>query len=120
MELQNQQLKYGRCFADLQKVIQEQLTIQFPKPQTLSDSELALYDAFNSKKDTLDQITKNFQRVADLDIKRLSAEEMQENLSRYKGFVTDFQRTTCQLVHGGLLTKTAVSCLGEICREEMP
>jgi len=120
MALQNKQLKYGRCFADLQRVCEEQMTIQYPTPETLSNADLLLYDAFKSKKDALDQLTKEFQQIADLDIMNLSAEDMQENLKMYTGLVADFQRHICQLVHGGLLTKTAVSCLGEICREEIP
>jgi len=118
--LQSQQLKYSRCFIDLEKTIQKEMNTQFPQPQSLSNSDIVLYDAFKSKKDTLIRITQKFQQISDLDITSLSETELQENLKLYKGFVLSFQRYVCQLVHGGLLAKSTTSCLGDICQEEMP
>ena len=120
VSLQNQQLKYGRCFSDIQKMAQTSLDKQFPNKDALTPADRTLYEAFLQKIEGLGTIAQSFQSIATVKSADLPAEQVVRQLSTYKEMIQAYHRQICQLHHGGLLAKEAVVCLGEVCEEEMP
>ena len=116
LSLQVQQLKYGRCFADLQKKATQELQRQFPTPS----SEEKLYTVFKEKIATLDQVSTQFMSIADLAIAQLSAAEVGQQYRKYNQLLSSYQQHICQLLHGGILSKEEVQCVTAVCKMEVP
>ncbi len=116
LSLQNQQLKYGRCFADLQKKATLELEEQFPNPS----SEEKLYTVFKDKITTLGQVSTQFMKIADIAISQLSVEEVGQEYRKYNQLLSSYQQHICQLLHGAILAKEEVQCVTAACKMEIP
>jgi len=118
--LKNQQLKYRKCFSDIQLKALQQLNKRYPQPDSLNLMEKPLFDAYLEKINHLPTIAKQFQQIEKVAIEKLSSEKLPTTLADYQGFISDFKNEACQLVHGELLTKVDMDCIGGDCRVLIP
>ena len=118
--LQSQQLKYGRCFASLEKTATAELKKQFPTPTSLSDSEQKLYQAFENKIASLLTLSSQFFDISNLAISELSTKELEEQLTTYQRILKQYEQHACNLLHGGIFSKEDLLSLEYTCKIEMP
>jgi len=118
--LQSQQLKYGRCFASLEKTATAELKKQFPTPTSLSDSEQKLYQAFEDKIASLLTLSSQFFDISTLVIADLSIKELEEQLTTYQRILKQYEQHACNLLHGGIFSKADLLSLEYTCKIEMP
>lgn len=118
--LKNQQLKYRKCFGDIQKKALINLAIRYPNKDSLSSLDLGLYDAYTQKIKQLKTIAEQFQQIEKVSIEKLASEKLPSTLEAYEGILSQFNNETCQLLHGELLTKTDLDCFGRDCKIIIP
>ena len=118
--LQNQQLKYRKCFSDIQQYASKQLKEQFTEVTTLSQIEEELYHSYLEKIEGMDPIAQQFQQIEQLSIRKLSSEKLHITLQEYQSILAKFQGLACQLYYGHLLSKDLLNCLEGDCRVKVP
>lgn len=118
--LKNQQLKYRKCFSDIQLKALAQLNKRYPQPDSLNQLEKPLFEAYLEKINRLPTIAEQFLQIEQVSIEKLPSEKLPTTLADYQGFIGDFKNEACQLVHGELLRKVDMACVGEDCRVLIP
>lgn len=116
LSLQNQQLKYGRCFAQLQEKAKLELQKQFSN----SSSDQQLYQAFKDKIKVLEEDAAAFLTIAKVSIVDLPIEEVAPTYKKYDQLLIHYQQQVCQLVQGGILDKKEVQCFDRVCKMTVP
>jgi len=118
--LKNQQLKYRKCFGDIQRKAIANLALRFPNKDSLSNLDAGLYTAYSQKIKQLETIAEQFQQIETVSIEKLGSEKLPSTLEAYEGILNQFNNETCQLLHGELLTKVDLECFGRDCRVIIP
>jgi len=118
--LKNQQLKYRKCFSDIQLTALQKLNQRYPHPDSLNQMEKTLFDAYFEKINHLSSIAEQFQQIEKVSIEKLPSENLPTTLATYEGILNNFKNETCQLLHGELLTKMDMACFGGDCRVMVP
>jgi len=118
--LKNQQLKYRKCFSDIQLKALQQLNKRYPQPDSLNQLEKPLFEAYLEKINHLPTIAEQFQQIEKVSIEKLPSEKLPTTMADFEGFLSDFKNEACQLVHGELLTKADMGCFGGDCRVMIP
>lgn len=118
--LKNQQLKYRKCFGEIQQTAITNLALRYPNKDNLSSLDTGLYGSYTQKIKQLETIAKAFQQIEKVSIEKLASEKLPSTLEEYEGILNHFNNEACQLLHGELLTKTDLSCLGRDCRVIIP
>ncbi len=118
--LKNKQLKYRKCFGDIQQKAIANLALRYPNKDSLSKLEIGLYTAYSQKVTQLENIAMEFQQIEKVSIEKLASEKLPLTLQKYEDILSQFNNETCQLLHGELLTKTDLSCLESGCRIVIP
>lgn len=118
--LQNQQLRYRKCFSDIQLKALQALKKQYPMPDSLLPLEQGLYSAYIEKVTNMESIAKQFQSIEKVSVEKLSAENLLDTLTKYEEIVNNFKNGACQLYHGSLLTKEDLICIGGACKQAIP
>jgi len=118
--LKNQQLKYRKCFGDIQRKAIANLALRFPNKDSLSKLDVGLYSAYSQKILQLEKIAEQFQQIEKVSIEKLASEKLPSTLEEYEGILSQFNNETCQLLHGELLTKEDLACFGRDCRVTIP
>ncbi len=118
--LKNQQLKYRKCFSDLQLTALQRLNKRYPHPDSLNQMEKPLFEAYLEKINHLPTIAEQFQQIEKVSIEKLPSEKLPTTLADFQGFLSDFKNEACQLVHGELLTKADMACFGGDCKVMIP
>ena len=118
--LKNQQLKYRKCFSDIQLIALQKLNKRYPQPDSLNQMEQTLFNAYLEKINYLSNIAEQFQEIEKLSIEKITGEQLPTTLANYEGILSHFKNETCQLLHGELLTKRDLACMGGGCRVVVP
>ena len=118
--LKNQQLKYRKCFGEIQQKAIANLALRYPNKDSLSSLEAGLYDSYAQKIKQLETIAQQFQQIEKVSIEKLASEKLPSTLEEYEGILSHFNNEACQLWHGELLTKADLGCFGRDCRVIIP
>jgi len=115
--LQSHQLKYERCFGDIQQKLLKHIEEQFEGQEK---GEHSVYQTIQEKVKILQTTVTQFQSIGTLKISEMTAEQMSHNLKEYQTIVSNYNQTVCQLQYGGLLSKEDINCLGQNCTTAIP
>lgn len=115
--LQSHQLKYERCFADIQQQLIKNIEEQFNNQEKGVHS---IYQTIQEKVKTLQSTVTQFQTIGTLKISEMTAEQIDHSLKQYQTIVGNYSQTVCQLQYGGLLSKENISCLERNCTTAIP
>jgi ribosomal protein L7Ae-like RNA K-turn-binding protein len=118
--IQNQQLKYRKCFSDIQLNALVNLDKKYPNQDSLSQLEKALYQSYFYKIKNLENVAIQFQQIEKVSIEKLPSHQLPTTLSTYQSVLADFKNEACQLYYGEILDKKLLDCLGGTCRVEIP
>jgi len=118
--LKNQQLKYRKCFGDIQRKAIANLALRFPNKDSLSKLDVGLYTAYSQKIIQLEKIAEQFLQIEKVSIEKLTSEKLPNTLEAYESILRQFNNETCQLLHGELLTKEDLICFGRDCKIAIP
>jgi len=119
-DLQNQQLKYRKCFSDVQLKALQNLNARYPNQDSLSQMEQSLFSAYAEKLKNMESIAEQFQQIATVSVEKLTPEQLPTTLIKYEAILGDFNNECCQLLHGELLTKADLECLNGACKMAIP
>ncbi len=115
--LQSHQLKYERCFADIQQQLENNIKEQFDTQEKGANS---IYQTIQEKVKVLQSTVTQFQTIGTLKISEMTAEQIDHSLKQYQTIVGNYNQTICQLQYGGLLSKDSISCLERNCTTAIP
>ena len=115
--LQSHQLKYERCFGDIQQKLLEHIEEQFEDQEK---GEHSVYQTIQEKVKVLQSIVTQFQSIGTLKISEMTVEQMDHSLKEYQTIVGNYNQTVCQLQYGGLLSKEDINCLERNCTTAIP
>lgn len=115
--LQSHQLKYERCFADIQEKLSINIDEQFKDQEK---GEHSVYQTTQEKVKMLQSTVTQFQTIGTLKISEMTAEQIDHSLKQYQTIIGNYNQTVCQLQFGGLLSKEAISCLERNCTTAIP
>ncbi|MEM6316868.1 MAG: hypothetical protein AAF960_04320 [Bacteroidota bacterium] len=118
--LQNQQLKYRKCFSDIQLTALQQLGKRYPQQDSLTELKRSLYEAYLQKIHNLKEAAAQFQEIGLVKVEKLPSEKLLPTLTVYQTRLANFKNEACQLIYGELLDKEALSCLGGDCKMAIP
>lgn len=119
-DLQNQQLKYRKCFSDVQLKALANLNLRYPNQDSLSQIEQSLFSGYSEKIKSMETIAEQFQQIEKVSVEKLTPEQLPTTLTKYESILGDFNNECCQLLHGELLTKEDLVCLGTVCKMAIP
>ena len=115
--LQSHQLKYERCFADIQQQLATNIEEQFEHQEK---GEHSVYQTIQGKVTTLQSTVSQFQTIGTLKISEMTAEQIDHSLRQYQTILGDYTQVVCQLQYGGLLSLENISCLERNCTTAIP
>ncbi len=115
--LQSHQLKYERCFADIQEQLEDNIEEQLNDQEKGANS---IYQSIQEKVKRLQSTVTQFQTIGTLKISEMTAEQIDHSLKQYQTIVGNYNQTICQLQYGGLLSKDSISCLERNCTTAIP
>ena len=118
--LQNQQLRYRKCFSDLQLKALYQLQLRYPNQDSLSKMELALFSAYLDKINQLESVANEFNQLSSLSIEKIPSNQLASTLHNYNNLLNSFANEACQLFYGELLKKEDLKCIDRGCRVAIP
>ena len=118
--LQNKQLKYQKCFSELQLKALAALKLRYPNQDSLSKVELTLYSAYLSKINQLEKEASAFNQISTLSIEKIPREQLADTFNHYNSLLTNFTNEACQLYHGEILKKEDLICIGQACKVMIP
>ncbi len=117
ISLQNHQLKYERCFAEIQQQLEVNIKEQFEHQEK---GEHSVYQTIQEKVKNLQSTVSQFQTIGTLKISEMTAEQIDHSLKQYQTIVGNYTQVVCQLQYGGLLSKENISCLERNCTTAIP
>jgi len=115
--LQSHQLKYERCFGDIQQQLSDNIEQQIKDQEK---GENSVYQTIQEKVKVLQSTVTQFQTIGTLKISEMTAEQMDQSLKQYQSIIGNYNRTVCQLQYGGLLSKEDINCLERNCTTAIP
>lgn len=118
--LQQQQLRYSRCFYDIQTAVEQYLKQNYPHKDSLDAFELSLLNTYQTKQENLKSSALDFNKIGDLDVSIIAGTSLESTLQQYQNHLTAFRNQACQLHHGGILRKEKLVCLEGGCKVNVP
>jgi len=118
--LQNQQLKYRKCFSDVQLKALQQLQLRYPNQDSLSTMESALFSAYLDKINGLETVADQYNQLAAVSIEKIPSDQLATTFTYYENLLLSFSNEACHLYHGELLGKEDLECIGQPCKVAVP
>jgi len=118
--LQQQQLRYSKCFYDIQKNVEQYLQQNYPHKDSLDAFELSLLNTYQTKQDNLKSSALDFNKIGDLEVSIIAGTSLESTLQQYQNHLAAFRSQACQLHHGGILSKEKLDCLEGGCKVNVP
>ena len=115
--MQSHQLKYERCFAEIQEQLATNIEEQFDNQEK---GEHSVYQTIQEKEKNLQSAVSQFQTIGTLKISEMTAEQIDHSLKQFQTIVGNYAQVVCQLQYGGLLSKESINCLERNCTTAIP